>query len=168
MHMNNLIPVSNSFDSNGQTYYTIGNYVDIYEISSIAFGPNTIDIKTFSIPPNIKNVILLDGFNQEVPQNYFPNTVTTIIIHNISKPLSIGSLSNIKNIYLKDGFNHPLESGIIPTSIQKLYLSPNFNQKLFSSSSIPNSIVLEIFYSDPFDHTIFNNLNINNIKLLKQ
>ncbi|KAN0026097.1 hypothetical protein ACTFIV_007077 [Dictyostelium citrinum] len=168
MHMNNLIPVSESFDNNGQTYYTIGNYVDIYEITSIAFGPNTIDIKTFSIPPNIKNVILLDGFNQEIPQGYFPTTVTTIIIHNIVKPLSIGSLSNIKNIYLKDGFNHPLGSGIIPTSIQKLYLSQNFNSKLFSSSSIPDSIVIDIFYSDPFDYTIFNNLNLNNIKLFKQ
>ncbi|KAN0053034.1 hypothetical protein ACTA71_012515 [Dictyostelium dimigraforme] len=167
MHMNNLIPVSGSFDHNGQTFYTIGNYVDIYEINSIAFGPNTINIKTFSIPTNIKHVILLDGFNQEIPKDYFPNTVTTITINNINKPLAIGSLSNIKNIYLKDGYNHPLECGIIPNSIQKLYLSPNLNCKLFSSSSIPDASVVEIFYNVPFDHTVFTNLNLN-IKLVKQ
>ncbi|KAK5575288.1 hypothetical protein RB653_010545 [Dictyostelium firmibasis] len=168
MHMNNLIPVSDSFNYNGQTYYTIGNYVDIYEISSIAFGPNTIDIKSFSIPSNIKHVILLDEFNQEIPKDYFPNTVTTITINNISKPLAIGSLSNIKNVYLNDGFNHPIESGILPTTIQKLFLSSNLNCKLFSSNSIPDSRPLEIFYSEPFNHSFFNNLKNNNIKLVKQ
>ncbi|KAM9948265.1 hypothetical protein ACTFIT_001615 [Dictyostelium discoideum] len=142
-------------------YSKNSKFSDYQDKDSIAFGEDCGSLLKFKLKTNIKRVMLLDGFKESLEPGVLPNdgfsqtlkpgvipkTIRIVTLHQITKPLVIGSIPNtVLRIEFHKGFNQFLtpgiisEAGIIPEGVKSL----EFHQVkyLLIVGSIPNSIYL--------------------------
>ncbi|EGC40615.1 hypothetical protein DICPUDRAFT_146553 [Dictyostelium purpureum] len=91
------------------------------------------------LPPNIKRLELLDGFDQTLLPHQLPNTIKHLVIGGIKKPLNINSISKATTLTLLRGFDNQLIPGVIGESVTNLYIDELKYQ--LKPNVIPSSVV---------------------------
>ncbi|EGC40532.1 hypothetical protein DICPUDRAFT_24970 [Dictyostelium purpureum] len=108
-------------------------------IKNLYLGHLNYIIPLEHIPPNIKRLELLNGFNQALLPHQLPNTIKHLVIGGIKKPLEIGSISKATTLTLLNGFDKSLRPGFIGESVTNLFIDELKYQ--LKPNVIPSSVV---------------------------
>ncbi|KAF2074976.1 hypothetical protein CYY_003715 [Polysphondylium violaceum] len=124
-------------------YSTILERLDIGSIPNgclkLNFGYHCYEPLIGLLPLGIVDLHLGVSFGCNVLENFIPNTVTNLVLPNNNTPLQPGCIPmGIKKLRLGYSYNSPI-TGVIPSSVEKLYLSTTFKQQL-QVGDIPASV----------------------------
>ncbi|EAL71499.2 hypothetical protein DDB_G0271950 [Dictyostelium discoideum AX4] len=93
------------------------------DVTCLALGSDVRDLKALENTKNITSILLLDGFPLQLVNGSLPNTITSLYISSLEKPLLVGSIpQSVNYLYLLNGFNQQIEKGVIGSSVSKLFI----------------------------------------------
>ncbi|KAN0022520.1 hypothetical protein ACTFIU_004714 [Dictyostelium citrinum] len=94
----------------GGTEYFIYRNDSIIPIGArhVAIAPSVKTIEMNSIPKSVQFLMLLDGFDVQLTEGMLPNSINTLLIGNIKKPLIKAIPSSVRNLILFGGFNQEI------------------------------------------------------------
>ncbi|EAL67495.1 hypothetical protein DDB_G0279877 [Dictyostelium discoideum AX4] len=123
----------------------------------VAIAPSVKTIKVGSIPKSVEYLLLLDGFNVELTEGMLPQSIKSLLVGAIKKPLLKGSIPNgVLNLFLLDGFNQEISE--LPQSVNSFYLL----NTPFKNIPLSKYIYRSPKYKQQLSHSNVNNWDLSN------
>ncbi len=114
--------------------------------------------KISKLPRNLKEFYCGEVFNQNINENFFPNSLEKIVFSYCFNSTIEKYPDNLKHLEFGKSFNKPINN--LPDKLEELYLFGDFNQTLDNLPSNLKIISLFGLNSCKFNHPI-NNLPLN-------